>query len=169
MAGSSRNQSPEKRLLNELKSYQQDPNDALISLGPLSDSDLMNWTAVMKGVPGTAYEGTQAISNSVFLPKIVCKTLNSTNRRLVVPVDQNSTDVSSLPAYHRLHNPDLPSKHPLPHRRNLPRSFENKLESGIHDFIDPNRRTPVVDERGARFTAQCGGCVAHERGRLDRS
>jgi len=63
MAGPSRNQSPEKRLLNELKSYQQDPNDALLSLGPVSDSDLMNWNAVMKGVPGTAYEGIPATSN----------------------------------------------------------------------------------------------------------
>ncbi|KZF23666.1 putative ubiquitin-conjugating enzyme [Xylona heveae TC161] len=46
-----------KRLLQELKFYSQDPNDALISLGPVSDDQLFHWEAVMKGVNGTAYEG----------------------------------------------------------------------------------------------------------------
>lgn len=55
--GSSKAQSPQKRLLNELQSYQNEPNDALLHLGPVSDDDLMHWTAVMKGVPGTVYEG----------------------------------------------------------------------------------------------------------------
>ena len=60
MAGSSRIQSPIKRLLTELQSYQSDPNDALLELGPLDDDELMHWRAVMKGVPGTAYEGNFA-------------------------------------------------------------------------------------------------------------
>lgn len=65
MASSSgRVQSPTKRLIHELQSYQSDPNDALVELGPVSDDELMHWTAVMKGVPGTAYEGT-AISNII--------------------------------------------------------------------------------------------------------
>ncbi|OCK79365.1 ubiquitin-conjugating enzyme [Lepidopterella palustris CBS 459.81] len=54
---SSRSQTPTKRLLNELQTYQSDPNDALVELGPVSDNELTHWTAVMKGVPGTAYEG----------------------------------------------------------------------------------------------------------------
>lgn len=58
MASSSRVQSPTKRLLTELQSYQSDPNDALLELGPVDDDELMHWRAVMKGVPGTAYEGT---------------------------------------------------------------------------------------------------------------
>jgi len=57
MASSSRNQSPVKRLMNELQSYNNDPNEALDQLGPVSDNELMHWTAVMNGVPGTAYEG----------------------------------------------------------------------------------------------------------------
>jgi hypothetical protein len=169
MSGSSRTQSSEKRLLNELKSYQQDPNDALISLGPVSDSDLMNWSAVMKGVPGTAYEGTHATSNQLLYAEIVCKTLNSTNRRRMGPVHKSSTNIPTLPPYDSLHNPNLPSKHPLPHWRNLPRPLEHKLDSRIHDFVHLNRHTPAVDERGTRFTTQCGGCVAHEGGRLDGS
>jgi peroxin-4 len=58
MASSSRTQSPIKRLLTELQTYQSDPNDALLQLGPVHDDELMHWQAVMKGVPGTAYEGT---------------------------------------------------------------------------------------------------------------
>ena len=58
---SSRVQSPTKRLLTELQSYQSDPNDALLELGPVDDDELMHWRAVMKGVPGTAYEGVYPI------------------------------------------------------------------------------------------------------------
>jgi peroxin-4 len=46
-----------KRLMTELQTYQTDPNDALLELGP-ADDDVMHWRAVMKGVAGTAYEGT---------------------------------------------------------------------------------------------------------------
>ncbi|KAL7773102.1 hypothetical protein CFE70_003066 [Pyrenophora teres f. teres 0-1] len=56
MAGSARTASPIKRLMMELQTYQNDPNDALLDLGP-ADDDVMQWRAVMKGVPGTAYEG----------------------------------------------------------------------------------------------------------------
>ncbi|KAI9868053.1 MAG: hypothetical protein M1813_006798 [Trichoglossum hirsutum] len=48
---------PTKRLLNELHDYVQEPNDALLRLGPVSDEQMLHWEAVMKGVPGTAYEG----------------------------------------------------------------------------------------------------------------
>jgi len=58
MASSSRNASPVKRLLTELQTYQADPNEALLELGPVDDDELLHWWAVMKGVPGTAYEGT---------------------------------------------------------------------------------------------------------------
>jgi peroxin-4 len=46
-----------KRLMTELQTYQSDPNEALLELGP-ADDDVMHWNAVMKGVVGTAYEGT---------------------------------------------------------------------------------------------------------------
>ncbi|KAF1832646.1 ubiquitin-conjugating enzyme E2 4 [Decorospora gaudefroyi] len=55
MAGSSRTASPIKRLMTELQTYQNEPNDTLLELGP-TDDDVMHWRAVMKGVPGTAYE-----------------------------------------------------------------------------------------------------------------
>jgi len=54
---SSRHQSPSKRLLSELRNYASDPNPALERLGPVSDDDLLHWTAVMRGAPGTPYEG----------------------------------------------------------------------------------------------------------------
>ncbi|KAJ4362470.1 hypothetical protein N0V83_010563 [Neocucurbitaria cava] len=44
--------------MTELNTYQSDPNDALLELGP-ADDDIMHWRAVMKGVVGTAYEGGQ--------------------------------------------------------------------------------------------------------------
>jgi len=54
---SSKSQSTTKRLLSELKDYHSDPNDALLQLGPVSDDELMHWSAVMKGLAGTPYEG----------------------------------------------------------------------------------------------------------------
>ena len=62
MASSSRNPSPTKRLLTELQTYESDPNEALLELGPVNDDDLLYWRAVMKGVPGTAYEGSFSLS-----------------------------------------------------------------------------------------------------------
>ncbi|EFE37583.1 hypothetical protein TRV_07761 [Trichophyton verrucosum HKI 0517] len=45
-----------KRLLRELKEYSKSPNDALLSLAPVSDDDLLHWEAVLKGVPDSPYE-----------------------------------------------------------------------------------------------------------------
>jgi peroxin-4 len=45
--------------MTELQTYQNDPNEALLELGPIDD-DVMHWRAVMKGVVGTAYEGMLA-------------------------------------------------------------------------------------------------------------
>jgi peroxin-4 len=63
MTSSSRAASPVKRLLTELQTYQSNPNEALLELGPVDDDELMHWRAVMKGVPGTAYEGNTSTSN----------------------------------------------------------------------------------------------------------
>ncbi|KAI9871481.1 MAG: hypothetical protein M1830_002875 [Pleopsidium flavum] len=46
-----------KRLLHELQQYAQEPNDALLHLGPLSEGQILHWEAVMKGIKGSAYEG----------------------------------------------------------------------------------------------------------------
>jgi ubiquitin-protein ligase len=45
-----------KRLLHELRSYEKDPSDALLHLGPINDQELNHWTAVLKGLPDTAYQ-----------------------------------------------------------------------------------------------------------------
>ncbi|WEW57351.1 ubiquitin-conjugating enzyme E2 [Emydomyces testavorans] len=51
-----------KRLLHELSSYHSSPNDDdddssfLLHLGPISDTDLLHWQAILKGVPDTPYE-----------------------------------------------------------------------------------------------------------------
>ena len=50
--------SAQKRLLQELRTYETEPNPGLVKLGPVSDQDLFKWETVMRGVEGTAYEGT---------------------------------------------------------------------------------------------------------------
>lgn len=56
-SGSRADKSATKRLMQELRTIEDDPNPALLQLGPKQDDDLMEWRAVMKGVKGTAYEG----------------------------------------------------------------------------------------------------------------
>ena len=42
--------------MNELRNLQKEPNPALLRLGTVNEGDLFHWDAVMKGVPGSAYE-----------------------------------------------------------------------------------------------------------------
>ena len=51
-----------KRLLHELRSYEKEPSDALLQLGPVSDDQLTQWTAILKGPSGTAYSGVFLLS-----------------------------------------------------------------------------------------------------------
>ncbi|KAI9697766.1 MAG: hypothetical protein M1836_004442 [Candelina mexicana] len=47
-----------KRLLHELSAAQSSlPNDSLLSLSPISETNLLHWEAVLRGIPHTAYEG----------------------------------------------------------------------------------------------------------------
>ncbi|KAL9096058.1 MAG: hypothetical protein Q9165_001580 [Trypethelium subeluteriae] len=48
---------PTRRLIQELQDYQHEPNEALVELGPVSDDELMRWSAVMRGGKDTSYEG----------------------------------------------------------------------------------------------------------------
>jgi peroxin-4 len=57
MASSSRAQTPAKRLMNELTALHDEPNEACARLGPVADGELLHWEAVLRGVPGSAYEG----------------------------------------------------------------------------------------------------------------
>lgn len=63
MAGKA--QTTTKRLLHELQTYEQEPSDALYQLGPVNDDELLHWNAVLKGVSGTAYEGTMIAALSL--------------------------------------------------------------------------------------------------------
>ncbi|KAL9618717.1 MAG: hypothetical protein Q9160_006596 [Pyrenula sp. 1 TL-2023] len=49
--------SASKRLLREISDYNESPNSVLLHLGPVSDTDLFHWEAVLKGVRGSAYDG----------------------------------------------------------------------------------------------------------------
>ena len=51
-----------KRLVQELKSIVEEPSPVLQSLRPASEADILHWEAVLKGVPGTAYEGNSSPS-----------------------------------------------------------------------------------------------------------
>jgi len=46
-----------RRLIHELKQYESSENTNVASLGPISDTDLLHWEAVLLGPPGTPYEG----------------------------------------------------------------------------------------------------------------
>lgn len=54
---SSKAQTTTKRLIHELRSHEQEPSPSIAHLAPVSDSELQHWTAVLRGVDGTAYEG----------------------------------------------------------------------------------------------------------------
>lgn len=58
------NMNATKRLLREMSDYSKQPNECLLHLGPVSDDDLLHWEAVLKGVPGTPYEGAHSPSPS---------------------------------------------------------------------------------------------------------
>lgn len=59
MASKPRSTAPAaKRLLHELKEQTLEPPSFLVSVGPVSDAEILHWEAVMRGIPGTAYGGT---------------------------------------------------------------------------------------------------------------
>ncbi|CAI2168423.1 18073_t:CDS:2 [Funneliformis geosporum] len=46
-----------RRLLKELKDYQNEPNPDLTELSPISDENILIWNAVLRGETDTPYEG----------------------------------------------------------------------------------------------------------------
>jgi ubiquitin-protein ligase len=60
------------RLLRELKEYANNPNEALLHLGPTREDDLLHWEAVLKGVKGTPYEGEPPASYVMRTELIAC-------------------------------------------------------------------------------------------------
>lgn len=61
MAQQSPSASTTKRLIRELNDYAKSPNEALLHLGPINDTDLLRWEAVLKGIKGTPYEGMYSL------------------------------------------------------------------------------------------------------------
>ena len=68
MSSSTPSSNTTQRLLRELKDYTKSPNEALLHLGPVDEEDLLHWEAVLKGVPGTPYEGRSRLS---FFPAMI--------------------------------------------------------------------------------------------------
>lgn len=126
MAGSSRGAT--KRLMTELQTYQKDPNEELLDLGP-ADEDVMHWRAVMKGVEGTAYEGTpHSIAPSCSyhtqlpqrsFPEPSCKILTYF-RRHMAPRHPRSPILSQLSTHRALRNTHLSPQCRLQDWRDLP-------------------------------------------------
>lgn len=154
MAGPSRGASPTKRLMTELQTYQRDPSDELLELGP-ADEDVMHWRAVMKGVDGTAYEGT-----SLILHPSPTTTQLTPHRRRLAPRHPHPADVPQRATRHPLHHAHLPPERRLPHRRDLPRRAEERVDPGLHDCRRHDQRAPAADERGAGQPAECRCCAA---------
>ena len=149
MAGSSRGAT--KRLMTELQSYQKDPNAELLDLGPVDEEDVMHWRAVMKGVDGTAYEGT-SIESPPFLhrhQRILKHPLNTpltSPRRHMAPRHPHPSLLPQLAAHHPLHHAHLPPQRRLQDGRDLPRPAQDKLDARIHHRDDHDERTPAVDQ-----------------------
>jgi peroxin-4 len=59
-----------QRLLRELKEYTNNPNEALLHLGPIDEDDLFTWEAVLKGVKGTPYEGKPPFNSPLKHPNL---------------------------------------------------------------------------------------------------
>jgi hypothetical protein len=136
-----------KRLIQELQDYHKDPNPALLHLGPVSDDELTKWTAVLKGVEGTAYEGMPSTllfgekpngSTPSLLPTLsyhssLDKLANSSlSRRPMATHNPNPTFLPLSTPNNNLHHPHLPPKHPLQNRRNLPRPPQDLLVARLY-------------------------------------
>ena len=66
-----------------MRSQSQDPAHFLVSLGPVSDKELLTWEAILKGVPNTAYEhGVWKLS--IRIPESY--PLSPPNLRFVTPI-----------------------------------------------------------------------------------
>lgn len=143
MAG--KGQSQTKRLIQELRSYDEEPSNALLHLGPVSDDDLSHWRAVMKGVEGTAYEGKPHPPEA---PTLRVPT-HAPTRRTLGPRRHHPTKLPERPPDHPLRDPNLPSKRALQDGRDMSGSAEDELEPGVHDQGDDAGDPAALDERGA--------------------
>lgn len=98
-----------KRLLQELKSIVEEPSPVLQSLSPASEAEILHWEAVMKGFPGTAYEGIspppQKPNRTDYPPNF---STNQPPSRSVAPRHPHPALLPSRPTQDNLYDSDLP-------------------------------------------------------------
>jgi hypothetical protein len=103
-----------KRLLHELRSYEKDPSDALLHLGPINDQELTHWTAILKGSPDTAYQ-SKLTSQLTLLT-------HPTNLGSRWPLETQHHNPRHLPqqtSHNNLHHSNLSSKCPFQNWRDM--------------------------------------------------
>ena len=70
-----------KRLIKELNAYNREPSSAVVSLEPVSDDDLFNLRAVLRGPDETAYEGIHPIHLAIeIISNVKMKAASSTSQ-----------------------------------------------------------------------------------------
>jgi hypothetical protein len=134
--------------MTELQTYHHDHNDALYDMGP-TDDDVMQWRAVMKGVEGTAYEGTYNPEHTS--PTPLTASLYSTfihsltpHRWLLAPLHLNPLHLPPHPTHHPLHNAHLPPQRRFQNRRDLPRPTQDLLDARVHYFYHSDEYTSTA-------------------------
>lgn len=60
-----------RRLNKEILAQYKDPNPALATLEPVDENNLLLWRAVLKGPPGTPYQG-MLVFDTCFTRKTNC-------------------------------------------------------------------------------------------------
>ena len=116
-----------KRLIKELDAYHRDPSPALRELQPVSDDDLFNWNAVLRGPEGTAYEG---IYRTTFQNMCTASILIH-SRWSLHPLNLYPLQLPILTAQYPLSNTLLPPKRQLQDRRDLLGPFQRIMDAGL--------------------------------------
>lgn len=137
---------PTKRLLQELRDHATDPLPFLAHLGPANDDQLFEWTAVMRGPEGTAYESiyppfprpppASPPLPAPTMPPLTPLTSNTNGRgrnnsRTLAPNHPPPPDLPPPPPLHKIHHKDNPPQHLLLHGGNMSRSSRH-LPFSLH-------------------------------------
>lgn len=132
-----------QRLLRELKDYSKNPNEALLHLGPVDEEDLLRWEAVLKGVPGSPYEGSYPLLlHSNLHPLTLTLTLT---RRPLAPRHNNPPELPIKPAQNPLHDSNLTPEYLVHDRRDLFDLIDNRaLEPRLYAFDHDDSDSPIA-------------------------
>ena len=150
-----------KRLLQELKSIVHDPSPILEILRPASEAEILHWEAVMKGFPGTAYEGISPLClHPTFnphsrIPPLTQPPLPSLSRSLA-PRHPHPALLPSRPAQNHLLNAHLPPECRFQDWRNLPRSSEDVVVACVHAHVYVGGYPSVARVPGSGQSVQRG-------------